>query len=87
MFQLSQKPWVRWLHLGEHCYNTTYHMSIGMPAFKAPYGYEPSSFVDLALGDSRTPMAKDWLQESLDILRSLKDNLERAQNQQKMYAN
>lgn len=82
----QQKAWVHWLHLGEHCYNTTYHMSIGMPPFKALYGYEPSSFVDRALGDSRAPMAKDWLQESSDIRTSLKDNLQRAQNQQKMYA-
>ena len=27
----QQRTWVvKWLHLGEHCYNTTYHMSIGM---------------------------------------------------------
>lgn len=60
-------------------------MLIGMPPFKALYGYEPSSFVDLALGDTRASRAKDWLQESLDILTSLKDNLQRAQNQQKLY--
>ena len=71
---VQQKAWVHWLHLGEHCYNTTYHMSIGMPPFKALYGYEPSSLMDLALGDSRALRAKDWLQESLDIMRSLKEN-------------
>jgi hypothetical protein len=24
----QQKAWVKWMHLGEYCYNTTYHMSI-----------------------------------------------------------
>jgi hypothetical protein len=26
----QHKAWVKWLHLGEHCYNTTHHMSIIM---------------------------------------------------------
>jgi hypothetical protein len=29
----QQRTRVRWLHLGEHCYNTTFHMSIGMTPF------------------------------------------------------
>jgi hypothetical protein len=82
----QQKAWVKWLHLGEHCYNTTYHMSIGMTPFRALYGYDAPSFVDLAFGDSRAPKAKDWIQESQDILKTLKDNLQMAQNQQKIYA-
>jgi hypothetical protein len=61
-------------------------MSIGMIPFKALYGYDAPSFVDLAFGESRAPKAKDWLQESQDILRVLKENLQVAQNQQ-MYAN
>ena len=35
-----QKSWIKWLHLGEFCYNTTFHMSIGMSPFKALYGYD-----------------------------------------------
>ena len=60
-------------------------MSIGMAPFKALYGYEPLSFMDMVLGDNRTPRAKDWLQDGKVILRSLKENLQRAQNQQKIY--
>ena len=26
----QQRAWLKWLHLGEYCYNTTYHMSIGI---------------------------------------------------------
>jgi hypothetical protein len=82
----QQRDWIKWLHLRENCYNTTYHIPIGMSPFKALYGYDAPSFVDLAFGESRAPKAKDWLQESQDILRVLKENLQVAQNQQKMYA-
>jgi len=80
----KQKAWVKWLYLGEYCYNTTHHMSIGMPPFRALYNYEPLSFVEIAFGDSRTPMVQDWIQQSQDILRELKDHLQRAQNRQKV---
>lgn len=65
---------------------STYHMSIGMTPFRALYGYDATSFVDLAFGDSRAPKARECLQDSQDILRALKDNIQHAQNQQKMYA-
>jgi hypothetical protein len=52
----QQKAWARWLHLGEYCYNTTQHMSIGMSPFRALYGYDPLSFGEIAFGDSREPM-------------------------------
>jgi hypothetical protein len=82
----QQKAWVRWLHLGEYCYNTTYHMSIGMTPFRALYSYDPLSFVELSSVDSRAPVVQDWVQQSQDILRELKDHLQRAQNQQKVQA-
>jgi hypothetical protein len=81
----QEQTWIKWFHLGEHCYKTTHHMSIGMIPFIALYGYDATSFVDLEFGESRAPKAKDWLQESHDILRVLKENLQAAQNQQKMY--
>jgi hypothetical protein len=55
----QQKAWVRWLHLGDHCYNTTFHMSIGMTPFKALYGYDAPTLTDLVFGDNRAPKAKD----------------------------
>jgi hypothetical protein len=82
----QQKAWVRWLHLGEYCYNTTHHMSIGMTPFKALYSYDPLSFVEVAFGDNKASMVQDWVQQSQDILRELKDHLQRAQNQQKIQA-
>ena len=40
----------------------------------------------MAFGDSRDPKAKDWIQDNQDILKILKENLQTAQNQQKLYA-
>jgi hypothetical protein len=59
-------------------------MSIGMSPFKALYNYDPLSFVEIAFGDNRSPMVQDWVQESQDILKELKDHLQKAQNQQKV---
>ena len=57
----QQRSWIKWLHLGDYCYNTTYHMSIGISAFCALYGYDASTFADLIFGDSRAPKDKDWI--------------------------
>lgn len=48
----QQRTWIRWLQLGEYCYNTTHHMSIGMTPFCALYGYDALTFVDIVFGDS-----------------------------------
>jgi len=57
-------PQIKWFHLRENSYNTTYHMSIGMSPFRVFYGYDTPSFVYLEFGERRDPKAKDWLQES-----------------------
>jgi hypothetical protein len=48
-------------------------------------GYNALSIVELELWDNRDPKYKDWIQESQDILGALKDNLQIAQNQQKLF--
>ena len=72
--------------LGEHCYNTTYHMTIRMTPFRALYGYDASTFADRIFSDTRAPKAKEWIQEGQDILKILRENIQAAQNQQKIYA-
>jgi hypothetical protein len=76
----QQRTWFKWLHLGEHCYNTTFHMSIGMTPFQALYGYDAPNLIDLVFGESRAPKAKDCITESQEILKFLKDNLQTTQN-------
>ena len=61
-------------------------MFIKMMSFKALYGYEALNFADLVFGDNRAPKAKDWVQDGQDILKVLKENLQAAQNQHKLYA-
>ena len=50
-------------------------MSIRMTPFKALDGYEALNFADLVLGENRAPKAKDWVQDSQDILKVVKENL------------
>lgn len=57
-----------------------------MTPFKALYGYDVVSFIDLVFYYSNVPKAQNWLQESQNILKALKDNLQSAQNQQKNFA-
>jgi hypothetical protein len=81
----KQCTWVRWLHMAEYCYNKTYHMSIRMSLFIPLYGYNAPSFVETMFGDSRVPGAKDWIEESQRTLWAIKENLQAAQNQHKIY--
>ena len=57
-----------------------------MSHFRELYGYYSITFSDTIFGDIRAPKAKYWVEESQDILKLLKDNLQVAQNQQKQYA-
>jgi hypothetical protein len=61
-------------------------MSIGMSPFRALYSYDPLSFLEISFGESRASMVQDWIQQSQDILRELKDHLQRVQNQKKVQA-
>jgi hypothetical protein len=44
------------------------------------------TFVDLVFEGSRAPKAKDWIIESQEILKLLKENLQTTQNRQKISA-
>jgi hypothetical protein len=51
------------------------------------YGYDAPTLVDLVFGERRAPKAKDWMDwiiESPELLKLLKENLQTAQNQQKI---
>jgi len=50
-----------------------------MSPFFALYGYEASNFVDPIFGDGKVPNAKEYLQDSQDISRALKENIQVAQ--------
>jgi hypothetical protein len=57
-----------------------------MTPFRALYGYDAPTLVDLVFEESRAPKAKDRIIESREILKLLKENLQTAQNRQKISA-
>jgi exosome complex RNA-binding protein Rrp4 len=57
-----------------------------MTPFKALLGYDAPTLIDLVFGESRALKAKDWIIESQQILKLLKENLQTTQNRQKMSA-
>ena len=59
---------IKWLQLGENLYKTTYHMLIRMTPFTYLYDYDATTFMDRAFGDNWGPKAKDWIQESHEML-------------------
>ena len=60
-------------------------MSIGMSPFRELYGYYALTFTDMIFGNIRSPKAKYWVEESQEILKLLKNNLQVDKNQQKQY--
>ena len=50
----KQMSWTTWLHYGELCYNTTFHLSIGMSPFKSLNSYDAPNFDDMIFGDCKT---------------------------------
>jgi hypothetical protein len=55
-------------------------MSIGMTPFQELYGYDAPTLAEFVFGERRAPKAKDWIIESQDILKLLKENLQMTQN-------
>jgi hypothetical protein len=82
----QQCTWVIWLHMCGYCYNTTYHMSIGISLSRALYGYDAPSLVEIVFGDRKVSRDKDKVEESHRILWAVKENLRATQNQHKIYA-
>nr|KYP60178.1 Transposon Ty3-I Gag-Pol polyprotein [Cajanus cajan] len=78
--------WYTFLHLAEYWFNTTQHSTIGMSPFQALYGRPPPTIVDFIPGHTMTsdPFS---LQQRQAILKQLKTNLKRTQQQMEAYAN
>ena len=57
-----------------------------MTPFRELYGYNAPNFVDFLMSEVRVPRVGDLLQESKDIVDALRDNIAKAQNQHKQYA-
>ncbi|KAL8122756.1 hypothetical protein AgCh_010945 [Apium graveolens] len=78
--------WRKWLPMAEYWYNTSFHSSLGITPHEAVYDIKP---VPLSLGnlqDMIIPTAQNVLQQRTQVLQVLKENLAKAQNRMKYFA-
>jgi hypothetical protein len=47
-----------------------------MKPFLALYSYDATTLIDLVFGEGGSPKSKDWITESQEILKLLKENLQ-----------
>jgi hypothetical protein len=80
------KEWVSWLHLGEYCYNTSFHHSTKLTPFEAMYGYSPPRLLTYMPGTTKLAAVENQLYTRDQILQLLKENLQKSQNRMKKYA-
>lgn len=86
MTTTEPKKWVSWLSLAEYWYNSTYHTALKMSPFQALYGFLPPLITELAIPGPDETEAQDFLSSKQQILDQLKENLHKAENRMKHYA-
>jgi hypothetical protein len=82
---LEPKKWVSWMSLAEWWYNITYHTSLKCSPFEALYGYHPPLISEVMVPGLESS-AVDFLQQKQHMLTKLRDNLTKAQQRSKKYA-
>ncbi|KAF5817054.1 putative nucleotidyltransferase, Ribonuclease H [Helianthus annuus] len=86
MVMTQPSTWVKWLSLAEWWYNTTWHSAIKMPPFKALYGIDPPLHLPHIPLDTAVADLETWFHQREAVLLSLKQNLEKARNRMKQFA-
>ncbi|XP_060210958.1 uncharacterized protein LOC132637972 [Lycium barbarum] len=84
--QLQPKDWHKWLALAEFWYNSNYHSTLKMTLFKVLYSYDPPQLSFELIAQSTVAVVDQVLKERQLMAKVLKDNLEKAQNRMKHYA-
>jgi hypothetical protein len=84
----SQEPkkWGAWLPAAEFWYNSCYHTAIKMSPFEALYEYAPPILTELPTLSELSPEAQDTLREKEKMITVLQQNLAKAQQTMKKYA-
>lgn len=80
------KEWVKWLPLAEWWYNSSYHSSIRISPFEAVYGKAPPVHLPYKTTTSNLEMLDRSLLARENMLKSLKENLQKARNRMKQMA-
>ncbi|GMI64808.1 hypothetical protein HRI_000150100 [Hibiscus trionum] len=81
---LKPTLWAKLLPQAEWWYNTNYHSALGMTPFEALYGYPPNELTWTK--DSRVASVQELMHNREEINKILKDNLLKAQERMKYYA-
>lgn len=81
------RQWSKWLSLAEYWYNTSYHSAIGRSPFEVLYGQTPRHFGITKLQECIVPDLESWLKERNLLTQLIQQQLVRAQNRMKHYAN
>lgn len=84
----SERPssWSSWLSMAEFWYNTSFHTSLGITPHEALYGVKLIPLSMGSLQDMVMPAAQDLLSKRVQVLQTLKENLIKAQNRMKYFA-
>jgi ribosomal protein L21E len=80
------RKWAEWIPAAEWWYNSSYHSSLKCSPFEALYGYKPPQIQEVALPYNAAPEIQVSITEQENMLKSLKANLQQAQNRMKKYA-
>lgn len=84
----NQRPhqWSRWLPMAEWWYNTSHHSAINMSPYQALYEKLPLSLNYHQVGRSTNVCVDEFLKQRIELNCLLKDNLKKAQERMKFYA-
>lgn len=80
------RDWHKWLPTAEWWYNTSYHTSLQVTPYEALYGVHPPQNGEQAIPGNVTEEIRITAQQREELMLRLKDNLLRAQNRIKKFA-
>ncbi|CAJ2649147.1 unnamed protein product [Trifolium pratense] len=80
------KSWAHWIPWVEYWYNTTYHVSIDKSPFEVVYGRSPPNLLRFLSNETKVAAVVLELTERDEALTQLKNQLLKAQQQMKAYA-
>lgn len=86
MCSAQPKSWVDWLPLAEFWYNTNYHTTLKMSPYEVLYGQKPPMHTPYLVGTSNVAAVDRCLAHRQQILKSVREQLLRAQNRMKQIA-
>lgn len=85
MSGLKPTKWAEWLPMAEWWYNTSYHTSAGMSPYEAMYGQPPPS-INYHAANCEDPTVIRFVKDRIQIQQLLEDNLHKAQERMKLFA-